>query len=56
MRIEEAARRYVHEQAPIPPAIVLERVATIVLQSRTSGRPVVMPTEAPASPGEIEAA
>jgi hypothetical protein len=38
MRIQEAARRYVHEQAPTPPVAVLERVARIVLQARTTGR------------------
>lgn len=38
MRIQEAARRYVHEQAPTPPLAVLERVARIVLQARTTGR------------------
>jgi hypothetical protein len=40
--IREAARRYVHEQAPTPPVAVLERVARIVLQARTQpgGSPV----------------
>jgi hypothetical protein len=34
--IQELARRYVREQAPTPPTAVLERVARIVLQARTS--------------------
>jgi hypothetical protein len=38
IRIQEAARRYVREQAPTPPVAVLERVARIVLQVRTSKR------------------
>jgi hypothetical protein len=29
-----AARRYIDEQAPIPPATILERVASIVIQVR----------------------
>ena len=33
--IREAARRYVNEQAPTPPNVILERVVRIVLQSRT---------------------
>jgi hypothetical protein len=36
--IRDAARRYVREQAPSPPIEVLERVARIVLQARTTGR------------------
>ena len=32
--IREAARRYVNEQAPTPPNVILERVARIVRQSR----------------------
>lgn len=31
--IREAARRYVHEQAPTPPDAILERVAGIVLET-----------------------
>jgi hypothetical protein len=34
-RIQAAARRYVREQAPTPPVAILERVARIVLQTRT---------------------
>jgi hypothetical protein len=36
--IREAARRYVHEHAPVPPIAVLERVAQIVLQARSLDR------------------
>jgi hypothetical protein len=39
MSIQEAARRYVREQAPIPPIAVLERIARIIQQARTSGPP-----------------
>jgi hypothetical protein len=35
-QIKEAACRYVREQAPTPPVPVVERVARIVLQARTS--------------------
>ena len=38
MRIQEAACRYVREQAPTPPVAVLERVARIVLQAKASNR------------------
>ena len=38
--VREAARRYVHEQAPTPPDAILERVAGIVLQARSSRRMV----------------
>ena len=31
-RIQEAARRYIREQAPMPPVAVLNRVARIVLE------------------------
>lgn len=34
LSIQEAARRYVRELAPKPPAEVLEHVALIVVQSR----------------------
>jgi hypothetical protein len=48
-RIRAAARRYVHEQAPTPPAAVLERVARIVLQARTLTGSQARPNQAPPS-------
>jgi hypothetical protein len=38
MRIQAAARRYVREQAPVPPIAVLEHVALVILQARSPGR------------------
>ena len=35
-RIREAARRYVRDQAPIPPTALLEQVARIVLQAKAA--------------------
>jgi hypothetical protein len=43
MRIEEAACRYVREQAPTPPIAVLECVARIVLQATAPTGFVVVP-------------
>jgi hypothetical protein len=43
MRIEEAACRYVREQAPTPPRAVLECVARIVLQATAPTGFVVVP-------------
>jgi hypothetical protein len=48
-RIQAAAWRYVHEQAPTPPVAVLERVARIVLEARTLTGPQARPTNPPPS-------
>ena len=49
-RIQEAACRYVREQAPTPPIAVLERVARIVLQAQSPQVGISV------NPGEPEAA
>jgi hypothetical protein len=55
-RIREAARRYVHEQAPSPPMETLERVARIVLQARVSDRSGPEPDLAARDAGRADAA
>jgi hypothetical protein len=57
-RIQAAARRYVREQAPTPPAAVLERVARIVLQAHAlTGRqaPPIPPPPAGVDPRQRDA-
>jgi hypothetical protein len=44
-RIQQAARRYVREQAPTPPAAILEIVARILLEGRTSSQSASNPGE-----------
>ena len=54
--IREVARRYVHEQAPVPPVAVLERVARIILQSKTPPHPSAVPDRAVSTSHQPEAA
>ncbi len=55
-RIQEAARRYVREQAPRPPVAVLERVARIVLQTMGTSRSATVPDGTGVDSGRPEAA
>jgi hypothetical protein len=55
-QIQEAACRYVHEQAPTPPRAVLERVARIVLEARSPRPPEVSTDLAAFRPGQLGAA
>ena len=54
--IREAARRYVREQAPTPPAAILEQVARIVASVRWSPESVGDPTPHVERSGQWEAA
>jgi hypothetical protein len=54
--IREAARRYVHEQAPTPPLAVVERVARIVLQAGSLERHEAVSDLATENRGRPEAA
>jgi hypothetical protein len=54
--IQELARRYVREQGRTPPIAVLECVARIVLQARTSSEMTVTSHGTASIPGRPEAA
>jgi hypothetical protein len=54
--IRAAARRYVQEEAPTPPTAVLEQVARIVLEVRTSSQSAVIVDQTAGTPGRPAAA
>jgi hypothetical protein len=55
-RVQEAARRYVREQAPMPPIAVLEHVAWVILQARSPGRQVPQRAGSLGKAGQLDAA
>jgi hypothetical protein len=55
-RIQQAARRYVREQAPVPPVAILEQVARVILQARITNGAISSQRETVSGSGQPDAA